>query len=378
VLLAMAIGVSSVVVLSTLGEGAREYVTGEFSSLGSHLLIVLPGRSETVGGAPPLIGETVRDLTLEDAVALGRSSAIRRVAPISVGAAPVSWGGREREVSILGSTRALFDIRDMSMANGKFLPEGDPFRGSGVCVLGYRLKSEIFGNVSPLGEWVRIGGSRFRVIGVMAKKGESLGMDMGDVVVLPVASAQRLFNTASLFRVLVQADGRDAIPRAKKDILEIIKTRHEGEDDITVVTQDAVLSAFDKIFRALTLTVAGIAAISLSVAGILIMNVMLIAVSQRNAEIGLLKAVGATSRQVMTLFLSEAAGLSLVGAALGALLSAGGVWVLGRVFPSFPMAIPPWALAAAVAMSLGTGMVFGVLPARRAAGLDPVAALSRR
>jgi len=377
-LVAMAIGVSSVVVLSTLGEGARQYVVGEFATLGSHLLIVLPGRSETVGGAPPLIGETVRDLTLADAMALARSSAIRRVAPMSVGAAPVSWGGREREISILGSTREFFDIRNMSMANGKFLPEGNPFQGSGVCVLGYRLKEEIFGNVSPLGEWIRIGGSRFRVIGVMAKKGQSLGLDMGDVVVIPVASAQRLFNTASLFRILVQADGRDAIPRAKEAILGTIRERHEGEDDITVVTQDAVLSAFDKIFTALTLTVAGIAAISLSVAGILIMNVMLIAVSQRNAEIGLLKAVGATSRQVMALFLSEAAGLSLAGAAFGVLLSAAGVWILGRAFPSFPMAIPLWALVAAVSMSLATGMLFGALPARRAAGLDPVAALSKR
>lgn len=377
-LVAMAIGVSSVVVLSTLGEGARRYVTGEFASLGSHLLIVLPGRSETVGGAPPLIGETVRDLTLADAMALERSTAIRQVAPMCVGAAPVSWSGREREVSILGSTRAFFDIRDMSMANGKFLPEGDPFQGSGVCVLGYRLKEEIFGNVSPLGEWIRIGGSRFRVIGVMAKKGQSLGLDMGDVVVIPVASALRLFNTASLFRVMVQAEGRDAIPRAKEAVLDIIQARHEGEDDITVVTQDAVLSAFDKIFTALTLTVAGIAAISLSVAGILIMNVMLIAVSQRNAEIGLLKAVGGTSRQVMALFLSEAAGLSLLGAGLGTLFSVAGVWALDRMFPSFPMSIPMWALAAAVLMAFVTGVVFGVLPARRAARLDPVAALARR
>jgi len=377
-LLAMAIGVSSVVVLSTLGEGARKYVTGEFASLGSHLLIVLPGRSETVGGAPPLIGETVRDLTLADAMALERSPAIRRVAPICVGAAPVSWNGREREVSILGSTRDFFDIREMTMSYGKFLPEGDPFQGSGVCVLGYRMKEEIFGNVSPLGEWIRIGGSRFRVIGVMAKKGQSLGLDMGDVVLIPVASAQRLFNTASLFRVLVQAEGRDAIPRAKEAILNIIQARHEGEDDITVVTQDAVLSAFDKIFTALTLTVAGIAAISLSVAGILIMNVMLIAVSQRNAEIGLLKAVGATSRQVMALFLSEAAGLSLFGAGLGALVSMAGVWVLDRLFPSFPMSIPLWALAAAILTALVTGVVFGVLPARRASRLDPVSALSKR
>lgn len=377
-LLAMTIGVSSVVVLSTLGDGARKYVAGEFSSLGSHLLIVLPGRSETVGGPPPIIGETVRDLTIAEAMALERSSSIRLVAPMTVGAAPVSWNGREREVMILGSTPAMYEIRDMSMAKGKFLPEESPYRGSGVCVLGFRLQEEIFGNSSPLGEWIRIGGSRFRVIGVMAKKGQSIGLDMGDVVVIPVASAQRLFNTASLFRILVQANGREAIPRAKEHILGTIRERHEGEDDVTVVTQDAVLAAFDKIFTALTLTVAGIAAISLSVAGILIMNVMLIAVSQRNAEIGLLKAIGATSRQVMVLFLTEAAGLSLIGAGIGSVFAMAGVWILGRVFPSFPISIPIWAFSAAVLMSLVTGVLFGVLPAQRAANLDPVSALSKR
>lgn len=377
-LIAMTIGVSSVVVLSTLGDGARKYVSREFSSLGSYLLIVLPGRSETVGGAPPIIGETTRDLTIGDAMALKRNSAIRLVAPMSVGAAPVNWNGREREVMILGSTPEMFEIRDMSMAKGKFLPEDDPYRGSGVCVLGYRLKEEIFGNISPLGEWIRIGDSRFRVIGIMAKKGESIGLDMGDVVVIPVASAQRLFNAPSLFRILVQADGREAIKEAKKTILRTIRERHEGEDDVTVITQDAVLSAFDKIFTALTLTVAGIAAISLSVAGILIMNVMLIAVSQRNAEIGLLKAIGATSRQVMLLFLTEAAGLSLIGAVIGTMFSIAGVWILGRIFPSFPISIPIWALSAAILMALCTGVIFGVLPARRAAELDPVSALSKR
>ena len=377
-LVAMTIGVSSVVVLSTLGESARRYVTGEFSSLGSHLLIVLPGRSETTGGAPPLIGETVRDLTIADAMALYRSSAIRRVAPISVGAAPVSYNGLGREVPVLGSTRELYEIRGLSMAQGKFIPAGNPFSGSGVCVFGYRLKEEIFGNESPLGKWIRIGDSRFRVIGVMEKKGQSIGLDMGDVVVIPVASAQRLFNTASLFRVMVQAESRESISRAKAAILSIVKKRHEGEDDVTVVTQDAVLSAFDKIFKALTLTVAGIAAVSLSVAGILIMNVMLIAVSQRNTEIGLLKAIGATKGQILMLFLSEAAGLSLIGAATGVLFSFAGVWGLIRAFPSFPMSVPLWALAAAVLMAIVTGLVFSVLPARRAAGLDPVAALAKR
>ncbi len=377
-ILAMSIGVASVILLTALGEGARRYVTGEFSALGTNLLIVLPGRSETTGGHPPVLGETPRDLTLEDALSLRRSSAIRRIAPITVGSAPVSWRYRDREVTILGSTSELFEIRDLSMAQGRFIPSGDPTRGAAVCVMGYKLKKELFGNQSPLGEWARIGDRRFRVIGVLAKKGQSLGLDMGDVVVVPVASAQALFNTSSLFRIVAQANSRDVIPKAKNAILSIIRQRHEGEEDITVVTQDALLSTFDRIFTALTLGVAGIAIISLAVAGILIMNVMLIAVSQRTTEIGLLKAIGAPGSQILRLFMAESAILSLIGSIFGLILAFFGTWALARVFPSFPIKIPAWAAGAAVGISLLTGLVFGVGPARRAAKLDPVEALSPR
>ncbi len=377
-LLAMAIGVGSVVLLSTLGEGARRYVVGQFSSLGTNLLIVLPGRSETVGGPPPLLGITPRDLTLGDAMALLRSSTIKYVAPLSVGAAPVSWGGREREVTILGSTPHLFQVRQLTLAQGRFLPEGDPARAASVCVLGYKLKEELFGKAQALGEAVRIGDRRFRVIGVLAQKGQSVGMDMGDIVVVPVASAQALFNSASLFRIMIEANDREAIAHAKETILKTIRERHDGEDDITVISQDAVLATFDRIFTALTLTVAGIAAISLAVAGILIMNVMLIAVSQRRAEVGLLKAIGAPGGQIMALFLAESAILSIIGAILGLLLSAVGTWAIGRIFPDFPLDVPLWSVWAAVGVSVATGLVFGVLPARRAARLDPVLSLSRR
>jgi putative ABC transport system permease protein len=377
-LLAMAIGVGSVVVLSALGEGARRYVVGEFASLGTNLLIVLPGRSETVGGPPPLLGITPRDLTIDDAEALLRSSAIRYAAPISVGAAPVSRAGREREITILGTTPHLYHIRKMSMAQGSFLPDDDPDRASPVCVLGYKAKEELFGTASALGEKLRIGDRRFRVIGVLSKKGQSVGLDMGDVVVVPVAAAQALFDNPSLFRIMIEARDRDAIARAKRTIIRIVRERHDDKDDITVISQDAVLATFDRIFTALTLTVAGIATISLGVAGILIMNVMLIAVSQRKAEVGLLKAIGTPQRRIVALFLAESAILSILGAMLGLLVAAGANWTLARLFPQFPIAAPLWSLAAAVGVALATGLLFGVLPARQAARLDPVLALARR
>jgi putative ABC transport system permease protein len=341
------------------------------------LLIVLPGRSETTGGPPPLLGETPRDLTLNDALALKRSSAVGQVAPIVVGSAPVSNGGLEREVTILGSSAELYAIRNLSMAQGRFLPAGEIRRAEAFCVLGHKAKAELFGNRQALGQFIRIGQRRFRIIGVLAKKGQSLGVDIGDVAIIPVASAQSLFNTESLFRILVQARSRGAIPIAKKDILAIITQRHDGEDDVTVITQDAMLATFDRILKTLTYAVAGIAAISLVVAGILVMNVMLVAVSQRTTEIGLLKAIGARRRHILTLFLVEAGLLALTGAAAGLLLALGGRFLLAGLFPSFPITVPWWAPVAAATTAMTTGLLFGWLPARRGAGLDPVTALGR-
>jgi len=199
-----------------------------------------------------------------------------------------------------------------------------------------------------------------------------------EVVIVPVASAQLLFNSPSLFRILVEASSRDAIPVAKEFIRNTLKERHQGEEDVTVITQDAVLATFDRIFRALTLTVGGIAAISLAVAGILIMNIMLIAVSQRTGEIGLLKAIGASRGQILKLFLSEAALLALLGALIGLLAGRLGSWIVGRIYPKLPLGAPLWAIGAALLIAILTGLIFGVIPARRAARLDPVQALSRR
>lgn len=377
-LLAMGIGVASVVMLTALGEGARRFVTGEFQSLGTNLLIVLPGRSETTGGPPPLLGETPRDLTLDDALAIERSRAVRRIAPISVGSAGVSYREREREVNIIGSTGEFLGIRHLKMGTGRFLPTGDPRRPSPVCVLGSKVKDELFGSAPAVGRWVRIGDRRFRVIGTLASEGRSIGVDTQEIVIIPVTSAQALFDSYSLFRVLVEARSDEAIPKAREDILRIVRQRHEGEDDITVITQDAVVATFDKIFTALTLTVAGIASISLVVAGILIMNVMLVAVSQRTTEVGLLKALGASSGAVLRVFLTEAAILSLVGAVAGVAVGYTAIWFIDHAYPQLTLIAPAWAVIAAVIVALVTGLLFGVLPARRAARLDPVAALAGR
>jgi putative ABC transport system permease protein len=254
----------------------------------------------------------------------------------------------------------------------------DADRAAPVCIIGETIRRELFGAKRALGEWLRIGDRRFRVIGILASTGVSLGVDTDDMVVIPVASAQQLFNTETLFRILVEARNREVIDKAKQSVTDILRERHEGEEDVTVITQDSVLATFDRIFTALTFTVGGIAGISLIVAGILIMNIMLVSVTQRTTEIGLLKAIGASSRQVMNLFLTEAILLSLFGALLGLLLGQGGSMLVGHLYPVLPLGAPLWALSSALGVALLTGVIFGVLPARRAARLDPVQALARR
>lgn len=376
-MLAMSIGVAAVVVLTALGEGARRYVVNQFASLGTNLVIVLPGRTETSGVGPGLMsGQTPREITLDDAQALLRSRAIKRFAPLTVGSASLSRGALNREVVVLGSTSELLAVRHMEIAVGRFLPEGDIHDTASVCVLGNQMKRELFGNEQAVGQWVRLGDRRFRVIGVMASQGESMGMRTDELVIIPVASSHQLFNNSGLFRILIEAKNRDAIEQVTKDAESILAERHSGERDVTVITQDAVLQTFDRILGALTMAVGGIAAISLAVAGVLIMNVMLIAVAQRVKEIGLLKALGAPGKQIRQLFFAEAALLSAIGSIAGLALGYAGSFIIGQVYPSLPVSPPWWAVIAATATALGTGILFSVWPARRAARLDPVAALA--
>ena len=378
-LLGMAIGVAAVVALTALGEGARRYVIDQFASIGTNLLIVVPGKTETTG-IPGAIGGTVNDITLEDAEAVDRQiPEVDKVAPIVVGTEDVAYGARRRQVAIVGSTEEFEEVRKLSVARGEFLPPAEMQRGRSVAVLGQKVAHELFpGGEEPVGKIVRIGGWRMRVIGVLASRGVQLGMNVDDVVIIPVGTGMKMFDRRSLFRIFVQVRSTADLERAKDKVIRLFKTRHDGDEDITVLTQDAVVSTFSQILGALTLAVGAIAAISLTVAGIGIMNVMLVAVAERTREIGLLRAVGVGRRQVLTVFLTEAALLSAAGGLVGLAVGWTAVEILVEIFPALPASPPPWAVVAALVLSFGVGLLFGWLPARRAARLDPVLALASR
>lgn len=378
-LLATAIGVAAVLVLTALGEAARRFVAEEFQSLGTHLLVVLPGKTETSGMGPGLMaGESPRDLTLADARALLRSPAVAKVAPIVVGAATVSFDGLERDITVMGSTASLLEVRQWRMAGGEFLRDQDWDRASPECVIGDTLRSELFVGRQPVGQWLRVGDRRCRIAGILARQGMSVMVNVDELVIMPVASAQQLLNAPGLFRVLVQAAGRDSVMPARRDMEQILKERHRGQEDVTVITQDSVLATFDGIFGALTAALAGIASVSLVVAGVLIMNVMLVSVSQRTAEIGLLKALGANRSQVTRLFLTEAVILAAFGAVAGVTFGQAAIFLMRSLYPDLDFDPPLWAVAGSFLIAIGCGALFGILPARRAARLDPIAALAGR
>jgi putative ABC transport system permease protein len=374
-LLGVAVGVTAVVVLTALGNGARRYVVEQFASIGTNLLIVLPGKTETSGGFP-FTGSTTRDLTLADAEAILRQvPGVERIAPISMATETVSHDERRRQVAVVGTTSDFLTLRRLTLGRGSFLPPGELRRGVAVVVLGATVARELFPGTDPLGKVMRIGDVRARVVGVLAPKGSQLGIDLDESVAVPVARAMRLFNRRTLFRIMVEVRARADLDVVRRDVERLLNDRHR-EADVTVITQDAVVASFSKILQVLTLALAAIAGVSLTVAGLGIMNVMLVAVSERTAEVGLMRAVGAGRRQVLAVFVAEAALLATAGGLAGLATGLVAVWAVRAFFPTFPADPPAWAIVASLVVSLVVGIVFGLLPARRASRLDPVAALA--
>jgi len=377
-LAAIAIGVVAVLLLTALGDAAKGYVMNEFASVGTNLVIVVPGKVETSGGMPAFGGST-RDLTLEDCDAVRhQSSRVREVAPFSLGTGAIEYGERSRDVRVIGTTAPFLGVRKLTIGSGQFLPPGDPRQGDRVVVLGQRVARELFQGENPLGRLVRIAQWRFRVIGVLGPKGTSIGIDYDDLIIVPVAVGLKMFNQTGLFRIMVEAVSPQAVPAALEQVRAVLTARHDNDEDFTLITQDAMLKTFGAVIDALTAGLAGIAAISLAVAGIGIMNVMLVSVSERTGEVGLLKALGARRRQILDVFLAEAVMLSTAGALAGVAVGVVLILVAATIWPFIPLRPSAGWIALVIALAVAAGVSFGLMPARRAAGLDAADALRGR
>lgn len=378
-LLSVSIGVAAVLLLVALGEGARGYVMREFEFIGKDIVVMFPGRKSTTGGLPPVTGVAAREITLADMAVVSRTvRGVDTIAPLVIGNAELSFGSRAREAVVIGSNADFFPMRHLGIARGQALPPLELTVGSPVAVIGGTLERELFGTRPAIGAWVRLRDYRFRVVGVLAGRGDSFGMDLSEAIFVPVASAQTLFDTQALFRVLFRVRAGADIEATKHELLARMTALHDGNEDVTVVSPDAMISTFDGILRALTLAIGGIAAISLVVAGILVMNLMLMSIRQRTAEIGLLKALGAPGAQVRTLFLAEAGLLAAAGVLIGIGVGHAGSVLLSLLYPEVPFRVPLWATLAAALFALASALVFAWLPASRAAALEPVLALGRR
>ncbi|WP_456446879.1 ABC transporter permease [Thiolapillus sp.] len=371
--LGIAVGIAAVILLTSIGEGIHRFVLQEFTQFGTTLVAVNPGKATTAGTSMGVFG-TERPLSIEDAEALQRLPFVKAVVPFVQGNAEIEADSRRRRTSVYGSGPQMPEAFSMTVRSGRFLPADDPTAPRAFAVLGSKLRQELFGETSPLGRRITIGGSRYRVIGVMESKGTVLGFDLDDTVYIPAVRALSLFNRDSLFEIDVMYREKVAVDTVVAGIKRTLTARH-GKEDYTVTTQQQMLDVLGSILNVLTFAVAAIGGISLLVGAIGIVTIMSIAVNERIHEIGLLRALGATRGQVLSLFLGEAVVLAAIGGVSGLALGVGVAWLLHAAIPALPVHTPLLYVGLAEGLALCIGLAAGVAPARRAAGLDPIEAL---
>jgi putative ABC transport system permease protein len=367
--LGVVIGVLSVVLLVAIGEGARSEITGAIEGLGSNLLFVVPGEGE-FGAGPVRSAFTTGDVEDIDRELGGPG----RVAGYVIGAEPVQAGGRRTTATIYGVTDGYLAVTARTVARGQGVTGSDVVTARRVAVIGAEVADELFGGQDPIGRNLTIGSIRFRVTGVLERVGgAAFGPDRDRQVLVPVGAAQRLFGTDRIDAIFVRSVSADAVEADREAVNRILSRRFDPQG-FTVLSQDEIIGVVGDILQILTLVLAAIAGISLLVGGVGVSNIMLVSVSERTREIGLRKALGARTRDITLQFLLEAMTLTALGGLLGL---AGGVGLaqLVAVAAPIPAQVTWWSVALALGVSIGVGLVFGVLPARRAGMLDPVEAL---
>jgi len=380
-MLGMMIGVAAVILMLAIGQGAQAMVRSAIESMGSNLFIVMSGAT-TAGGARVAMG-SAPTLTFDDADAIRNLPAIAAASPVSPGSAQLIYAGLNWSTSVYGTTPDYAVVRNWPMESGGFFSESDVRSGARVAVIGRVVARELFGDEDPVGKIIRIRQAPFEVIGVLAAKGQSLdGRDQDDLVIVPISSAQQKIFSGSLRNrarfIMAQAVSEKDMDAAEFAINELLRSRHRigvgQEDDFTVRNLTAIAETAASTTRIMSLLLGAIAAISLVVGGIGIMNIMLVSVTERTREIGIRMAIGARRRDVLWQFLIEALTLSLIGCAIGLGLGIGGAWLVESL-AGLPIEVTPASVLLAVGVSFLIGVFFGFYPARRAAGLDPIEAL---